>query len=176
MRRIGLALLLLGCEQVTRLPAGPERVVPEPVWSVFDGSCRPAGGCHVMQKPVLGHDGAFVGTEAVVPFNPLASSVYTQIADGEMPPTSEKLDDERSYLVYGWIAAGAPLDEVGGEGTGSDSDSDSSEDDGGPDYVEFAVVLDVIRSNCGGMTCHRDGGRWSRRWRMPMRMTTCSAG
>ena len=157
MRRIGLVLLLCGCEQVKRLPPRTE-VVPEPVWEVLDESCNAAQGCHEDTSPIFERTGGFVGT-AVEPFDLMASSVYIEIEEGRMPRPPGELDDAGKFILYGWIADGAELVDVSDADTDTDTDTDTGSDTTAPpDYDAFVAVLEIIRSNCGGMNCHRDGG------------------
>ena len=107
--------------------------------------------------------------QMVVPGDAEGSLLGQVILDGSMPVggfAADRAPDR--YVILGWIAANAPLDDVGtGGGStsstgGGASDTGTSgeeaEETGTVEYDAFVPVLEILATSCGGATCHRDGG------------------
>ena len=62
-----------------------------------------------MQESIRGHKYAalLADPDAVKSGNPQGSSLYTEIASGDMPKEDAALSNDRINLVYNWIKAGA---------------------------------------------------------------------
>lgn len=180
VRRVCILLLPLatGCVEKIETEMGEEGVPPE-VFEVLQRSCNDQAGCHADGAGGLTFDasGSFIGQPgssgnvAVAPGSLEESHLVTRVDAGEMPvPGTLELTAADRYVLYGWIADGAPLVEGEGAGTGMATDDGGDEastgadatgsDTGGevPQYDEFLPVLEIVQASCGGAACHRDGG------------------
>ena len=148
------------------------RSLPAEVGDALDASCnRGAGiGCHADAAGGVAFDraGAFMSLpDMVVPTDAEASRLGQVILDGSMPIGGFAADRAADrYVILGWIAAGAPLEDAATDGGSSSStggsetgnEADSSADTGTVEYDAFVPVLEILAGSCGGASCHRDGG------------------